>query len=137
MDPVPGQPLFTTNLNCNCFDPNSTFVLNPKAWANPAPGQWGTGAAYYNNYRYQRHPVENMSLARNFRVREKYNLQIRAEFTNIFNRVGLNNPTSNNALATQIPGADGTGAGFGYVSTVSTAATPAPRQGQLVARFTF
>jgi hypothetical protein len=137
MDPVPGQPLFLKNLNCGCYDPNGSFVLNPKAWANPAPGTWGTAAAYYNDYRYQRHPVENMSLARNFRVKERFNLQIRAEFTNIFNRPGINNPTSTNALATQIPGANGTGAGFGYISTVSTATTPLPRQGQLVARFTF
>ena len=31
-----------------------------------------------------------MSLARDFRIREKMNLQIRGEFTNIFNRTVLN-----------------------------------------------
>ena len=34
---VPGVPLFTQDLNCHCFDPNKTFVLNPAAWANPRP----------------------------------------------------------------------------------------------------
>jgi hypothetical protein len=38
---VPGQPLFLQDLNCHCFDPNTTIVLNPAAWANPAPGQYG------------------------------------------------------------------------------------------------
>ena len=66
----PGVPLFTQDLNCHCFDPNKTFVLNPAAWSNPAPGQWGTAAAYYSDYRYQRRPVENLSLARIFRIKE-------------------------------------------------------------------
>ncbi len=136
MDRVPGVPLFTQNLNCHCFDPNKTFVLNPAAWVNPAPGQWGTAAAYYDNYRYQRRPVENMSLARNFRVKERYSLQIRAEFTNIFNRTEMNNPVATNALATQTVSTAGqTTAGFGYINTGTTFSPP--RQGTLVARFQF
>ena len=111
---VPGVPLFTQDLNCHCFDPNTTFVPNPKAWANPAPGQFGTAAAYYNDYRYQRRPQENLSLARNFRIRERMTFQLRAEFTNIFNRTYPNNPTFGNAFATQTVNAAGqtTGAGF-------------------------
>ena len=35
---VPGVPLFTQDLNCHCFDPNKTFVLNPAAWTDPARG---------------------------------------------------------------------------------------------------
>jgi hypothetical protein len=54
-DPT-GQPFFTENLNCHCFDSNKVFVLNPAAWSEPAPGQWGTGAAYYAHYRNQRRP---------------------------------------------------------------------------------
>jgi hypothetical protein len=133
---VPGVPLFTQDLNCHCFDPNTTFVLNPAAWSNPAPGQWGTAAAYYSDYRYQRRPVENISLGRTFRIKERASLQIRAEFTNIFNRTEPNNPTATNALATQTRNAAGqTTAGFGYISTGTVFA--APRQGQLVARFSF
>jgi len=136
MDRVPGQPLFLQNLNCHCFDPNTTFVLNPAAWVNPPAGQFGTAAAYYNDYRYQRRPVENMSLARTFRIRETMNLQIRAEFTNIFNRTEMNNPVSTNALATQTRSSTGsTTAGFGWINTSTVFATP--RAGQLVARFQF
>ena len=47
---VPGQPLFTQDINCHCFDPNKTFILNQAAWSEPGPGQWGTGAAYYSDY---------------------------------------------------------------------------------------
>jgi hypothetical protein len=137
MNPVPGQPLFLQDLNCHCFDPNQAFVLNPAAWANPPAGQWGTAAAYYSDYRYQRRPSESMSLGRNFRVKERGTLQIRAEFSNIFNRTEPVNPSSTNALATQTRNsATGqTTAGFGYIN-VATVFSPA-RQGTLVARFTF
>jgi hypothetical protein len=132
---VPGVPLFTHDLNCGCFDPNKTFVLNPAAWSNPGPGQWGTAAAYYSDYRYQRRPVENLSIGRLFRIKERTSLQIRAEFTNAFNRTEPNNPTATNALATQNTNSSGqTTSGFGYINTATTGT---PRQGQLVARFQF
>jgi hypothetical protein len=137
---VPGAPLFTQDLNCHCFDPNSNFVLNKNAWANPVAGQFGTAAAYYNDYRYQRRPQENVSIARNFRIRERMTFQLRAEFTNIFNRTYPNNPTFGNAFATQTINAAGqTTGGFGSIlanTTTGTVFMP-PRQGQLVARFQF
>ncbi len=140
MNRVPGQPLFLQDLNCHCFNPNTTFVLNPAAWSNPAPGQWGTAAGYYDDYRYQRRPGESMSLGRVFRIKEKSNLQIRAEFTNVFNRTEANNPTSTNALATQTRANkndpnSATTAGFGFINTATVFS--APRSGQLVARFSF
>jgi len=48
------QPLFLVDPNCHCFDPNTTLALNPAAWTDAAPGQWGTAAPYYNDYRWQR-----------------------------------------------------------------------------------
>jgi len=136
MNRVPGQPLFLQDLNCHCFDPNKTFVLNPAAWSNPPAGQWGTAAGYYSDYRYQRRPLESMSLGREFRIRERFTLQIRAEFTNVFNRTEPVNPVSNNALATQTRnGAGQTTAGFGYINVATVSG--APRQGTLVARFSF
>lgn len=135
MNRVSGEPLFTQDLNCHCFDPNTTFVLNPKAWVNPPAGLYGVSAAYYNDYRAQRRPAESISLARDFRIKEKMNLQVRGEFTNMFNRTVLNNPTSTNALATQTRNSAGkTTAGFGYINTANTIGQ---RQGQMVARFTF
>src|SRR5215469_11026668 len=152
VDRVPGVPLFTQDLNCHCFDPSKVFVLNPAAWVNPPAGTWGTANAHYNDYREQRRPIENMSLGRTFRIKERASFLIRAEFTNISNRTGLNVPTSNNAFATQTRNAAGTTTGgFGWISTAAVGgnntapaaavagsfATPLPRQGTLVARFTF
>jgi hypothetical protein len=139
MNRVAGVPLYTVDINCHCYDPNKTFVLNPAAWVNPPAGQFGTAAGYYTDYRYQRRPSESLSLGRNFRIRERANLQIRAEFTNIFNRTEPNNPTSTNALATQTRGANGNvTAGFGAILPGGSGVVFSnPRQGQLVARFQF
>lgn len=133
---VPGVPLFTANLNCHCVNPNSQFVLNPAAWTQPADGQWGTAAAYYNNYRYERRPSEQLGIGRLFVIREGVNLQLRAEFYNAFNRTEMSNPASTNALATQTRNAQGvpTG-GFGWINSGSTASSP--RQGQVVLRLQF
>jgi hypothetical protein len=139
---VPGQPLFTVDPNCHCFDPNTTFLLNPKAWTDPPAGQFGTSALYFNDYRGPRRPQENMSLARNFRIKERANLQIRVEFSNVFNRPYYNFPTSTNAAATQTRNSKGqTTSGFGYINVqvpiAASFAAVAPRAGTIVARFAF
>jgi hypothetical protein len=132
---VAGQPLFSQDLNCHCFDPNKDFVLNPSAWSQPAAGQWGTSAAYYNDYRYQRRPSENMAFGRTFRVKERATLNVRLEFNNIFNRTYMVNPVSANAQATQTVTNGKTSAGFGWINTASV--LNPPRNGTLVARFQF
>ena len=133
---VPGQPLFLQNLNCGCFDPTKTLVLNPAAWSQPATGTFGNSSLYYNDYRSARQPAESLSLARFFTLREGMRLEIRAMFFNPFNRTYLNAPTGTNALATTTYNSAGllTG-GFGYINTGSTALQP--RNGMLVARFQF
>jgi hypothetical protein len=77
---------------------------------------------------------------------------LRAEFTNIFNRTGVNVPSATNPFATQTRDPNGfTTAGFGYISPApiggnntspaaagaASFATPSPRQGTIVARFQF
>ena len=89
-------------------------------------------------------------MGRQFRVRERISLNVRAEFTNIFNRTYLNNPAIGGPgvspqtapvckLATGGNGACSPGlpiiSGFGSINT-STVLYP-PRTGQLVAQFTF
>jgi hypothetical protein len=138
-----GQPFFTEAPNCHCFDPNKTFVLNPAAWSQPAAGQWGDAAPYYNNYRWQRQPAENMSLGRMFRIKERFTFQFRAEFFNIFNRNFLTSPTATNSTQTQVVNSAGqTVSGFGWINTSVTniqtgGAIPTTRNGQLVARLTW
>jgi hypothetical protein len=146
---VPGQPLFTTDLNCHCYDPNKTFVLNKDAWVDPAPGTFGSSAAYYSDYRTQRRPSENLNFGRTFKVggeNSKKTLNIRAEFTNIFNRAYWSDPSgaalTNAKLAQTFQSNGNVSAGFGQVVTTGvtafgTTANLLPRQGVLVGRFTF
>ena len=132
---VAGQPLFLQDLNCHCFDPNKVFVLNRDAWSQPAGGQWGTSAAYYTDYRFQRRPTENLAVGRTFRIRERATVNVRAEFNNIMNRTYLVNPVSNNAGAAQTIAGGRPTAGFGWINTASV--QNPPRNGTIVARFQF
>jgi len=145
---VPGVPLYTVDLNCHCYDPNKTFVLNPAAWVDPAAGQYGASPAYYNDYRAQRRPRENMNFGRTFRMGEdgRYTFSIRMEFSNVFNRAFWGDPsgtalTNAKLQQTYLPNGN-TSAGFGRVLTTAPSAFGSvfnlyPRQGVLVGRFTF
>jgi len=145
---VPGVPLFLQDLDCHCFDPTKTLVLNPAAWVNSAPGTYSSSPAYYNDYRSQRHPTENFNLGRTFRIRETMSFSVRAEFVNIFNRTVLPNPSSTTPLTaptcfvTGISGPTGAcspgatiASGFGFEQTASIGG--GVRTGQIVARFRF
>ena len=137
---VPGQPLYlVSDINCHCFDPAKQFVLNPLAWANPPAGQFGNSAEYYSDFRYQRHPQENLNLGRTFRIKERATLNIRAEFNNIFNRTYLNNPTASGYQSPQTHNPLGlNNPGFGYISlTTASNQVGQPRNGVIVARFQF
>jgi hypothetical protein len=141
-----GQPYFLiSDPNCRCFNPQTTQVLNPAAWSDAPGGTWGVSAPFLG-YRWQRQPAESMSFARNFRIREGYNLQVRAEFQNIFNRTFLSAPSIGSAaipVNPQLPVATTTyggnilnSSGFGSIATLNGIGTQ-PRSGQIVARFTF
>jgi len=139
---VPGQPLLAVNPNCGCFNPQTAQVLNPAAFTDAPGGTWTTSAPYYSNFRWQRQPAESMSFGRNFRMgREgRYNLQVRAEFQNIFNRLFLAAPSVANPLlpiaTTTYAGTVINNSGFGSIATLNgTGYTP--RSGQIVGRFTF
>jgi hypothetical protein len=102
------------NLNRHCFDPNKIFVLNPAVWSTPAPAKMSTG--------------------RNFLITERLKFSLRAEFTNIFNRTEMGNPSGVNP-GFQIAAGGVPQAGFGYISP-ATVLSP-PRSGTIIARFTF
>jgi hypothetical protein len=142
MNRVPGVPLYlVSDLNCHCYDPSTTPVLNPAAWTNPAPGQFGTAASFYGDYRFQRHPAENINLGRTWRFKERMSLNLRVEFSNIFNRAFYNNPTYTNPTTpvTTNPVSHLLAGGFGYISTVfaQTNQLAQPRNGTIVVRFSF
>ncbi len=144
---VAGVPLFLKDPNCKCFDPTKDFILNPAAWANPASGQWGTAAPYYNDFRFARRPGQQISFGRRFALGEKRAFEIRAEFFNFMNHLYFANPSTGGPQGARSCTAGGTvgsdgrcsagtaSSGFGFVNPNSPQ-TP-PRNGQLVARITF
>lgn len=83
------------DINCHCYDPTKTQVFNPNAWENVPNGQWANDTSVLRFMRGIRIPQENANLSRNFRFgREgRYNLNVRVEFNNIFNRMILPQPT--------------------------------------------
>jgi hypothetical protein len=139
MNRVGGVPLFTKDPNCKCIDPRADFVLNPAAWSDPAPGNFGVSSAFYDDYRWQTQVTENMSVGRRFSIAGRTVFEIRAEFFNVFNRTYLRLPTdfNNNPLSTRTFNSRGepTG-GFGYINPTATP-TGLPRSGQIVARVQF
>jgi hypothetical protein len=157
---VPGQPLYLKTLNCGCINPYVDQVLNPAAWAVPANGTFGPATGtYYGDFRTSRYPVENFNVGRNFRMGKegRYNLYIRAEFVNIFNRMQFGAPSTSNPTAPLTHNAFGQlSSGFGVINmTVASFQTAPsitgnpgtgastgqlfqnPRTGTLVARFSF
>jgi len=140
MNRVADQPLFLVggqpvkDLNCGCFDPYKDLVLNPKAWQDAAAGQWGVSAAYYNDYRQQRHPDEQLSVGRSFRIREGVAFSFRGEFFNAFNRKILTGPSSGNPTATTTTDSRGLSGGFGFINPLNSGT---PRNGQVVLRLQF
>ena len=88
-----------------------------------------------------RQPAENMSFGRifGFGRNERYNFEVRAEFTNIFNRHFFPAPTQPLSLTTATTYQAGTGiltGGYGFLNTAGGLGAT-PRAGQIVARFRF
>ena len=55
----PGVPLYVlpdggSDPNCKCFDPNKNLVINRAAFTDAAPGQFGTAAPFYSDFRWMR-----------------------------------------------------------------------------------
>ncbi len=145
---VAGQPLYNVNINnIHSYNPATTQVLNPLAWtACPTNTTCTAPGTLYSDFRGPRVPSENANIGRNFRIKERMNFQIRAEFVNIFNRTLFPNPTTTNPQNPVTKTAGINSAGFGVINTFATAGSlpttaVAPyllgRTGTLIARFTF
>lgn len=137
---VAGVPLYLTDINCRCIDPNNINqrILNPAAWQDVPAGTISPGSGYYSDYRGPHQVSENMNLGRTFQIRERISLNVRAEFFNVFNRVILGTPSTGNPTQTvNVNNATGAISGFGYYSIGRTSNLGGQRNGQLVARITF
>jgi hypothetical protein len=156
-----GQPLYLKDINdIHSYNPYSDVILNPAAWA-PCPTNSVCGGAYtsatgtqtslryYSDFRGPRQPRENGNIGRHFRMGKegRYDLYIRGEFVNLFNRTIMPNPiTTNPQTATGRTGNVLT-SGFGVINAYNAPGTvPAPtagatallgRTGTLIAKFTF
>ena len=129
------------DVNCHCFDPTKTVVLNPDAWENIPNGSFGAQQTTLRYYRGIRQPQENLNLSRNFRFGERTVLHIRAEFQNIFNRTRLPQPNTTSNY-TQNPTRFTTGSNTGLYSggfgtLVPVNGTNGYRTGLLIGRLTF
>jgi len=138
---TPTDPNFTSVLSGG-VQANGTCNVSKCAWTNPAAGQWGTTSPYLEGFRWRRAPSENFNFGRNFRLADdgRVNLNVRAEFTNILNRMYYNAPATANPLAavttqTQRGAIIPTG-GYGVVNTFNGAGSR-PRQGTIVVRLSF
>jgi hypothetical protein len=157
---VPGVPLYLKNPNCHCFNAGAGLnknpaaagqgvdpVLNYAAWMEPGLGNFSNGAAYDNDYRWQRQPDEEINIGKKFAInvghKEPATLQIRAEFFDIFNRVFYPMPSAGgnfeiNSAAVSAGGANNqTTSAFGVINPANISTTTGHRTGQLVARFQF
>jgi len=129
------------DVNCHCYDPTKTIVLNPNAWTDIPDGQWANSTSDLRYFRGFRQPSENLNLGKNFRITERMLLHVRVEFQNAFNRTRLPQPVLTNsykAAPTVFPSGANKGlynAGFGTV--LPTTGTAGGRTGTIVARFTF
>jgi Carboxypeptidase regulatory-like domain len=118
---VPLPP--TTAANPNSAIPSQDRYFDPTLITDPAYGDLGKGPASIDALRGFGKAYENASIIKYFSMGERYKLQLRVEFYNIFNRHYLADPNTNPASQY-----------FGYVTG---ATNDPPRQGQFGARFTW
>ncbi len=85
------------------YKPPVGLHLNPAAYAAPVAGQWGDAGR--NSITGPGAFTFNASLARSFRLKDRYNLDLRVDSTNLLNHVTFTtwntilNPTSNPGLS--------------------------------------
>jgi hypothetical protein len=129
------------DINCHCFDPTKTQVLNPLAFTNVPNGQFANNEGSIRSFRGFRTPQESANFGRNFRIKERVNLNLRVEFANVFNRTVLPAiSVAGNFSSAPIKFTSGPNTGLyssGYGTINPTAGTSGYRTGTFVARFQF
>jgi hypothetical protein len=128
------------DINCRCFDPTKTIVLNPNAWENIPDGQWGAQQNTIRYYRGIRQPLENANLSRTFRIKEGITFNVRVEFQNVFNRLRLPNPSTANFQAQPLRFTSGANTGLyssGFGTIVPVGGTGGSRTGLFIGRLIF
>jgi len=93
--PIAGTDPLTGNFRPGPADQGGSPYLNINAWSQPAPYTLGTGPRSEPNLR--GFPVynEDFSIIKRTYIRESMNIEFRAEFFNLFNRVIFSDPGTN------------------------------------------
>src|SRR5262249_50386479 len=110
------------------------------AWTNVPDGQFAANQASLRWFRGIRAPQENANFGRTFRIKERANLNIRVEFTNLFNRTVLPAPALGNFASAPVKFTSGPNTGLyssGFGTINPTAGTANQRTVLFVARFQF
>lgn len=87
-----GNPYAGATTNHNLYT-TTGFIINPAAFSQPGPGQFGTCAPY--QFHGPGIQMWDMSLFKQFKFTERYQLQFRTEFFNAFNHPNFGNPSAN------------------------------------------
>jgi hypothetical protein len=103
--------------------------FNPAAFTHPNQANFAFGTEGRNTLRGPGLSVVNLSLAKEFHLKERFGLQLRADFVNALNHPSFQPPHSDISNLKN----------FGIIdsSLTGNGTTVAPRSGQLGARFTF
>lgn len=110
---------------------NGIRYFNAGAFKAPAPGSYGTIGR--NSFHGPGFASVGFSIFKNFKIKERYSLQLRSEIFNLFNRLNMANPGNSFAA----------GANFGVIRGTRTGGNAPgigfgePRNIQLAAKFTF
>jgi hypothetical protein len=125
------------DINCHCFDPRTTLVLNRDAWESVPDGKWANDMSDLRFYRGIRLPNESFNLSRTFRVKERIVFTVRAEWQNIFNRLRLPQPAPSGFTSNPNTANGFYTGGFGTLTPTSGNGVSGMRSGTLIGRLTF
>lgn len=81
--------------NTSNFDPNAESYFNKNAWVDPGPLQFGNAPRNDGSVRGFPTYNEDMSIFKNFPIKERAKVRFEAQFGNIFNRVDFCYPNTN------------------------------------------
>ncbi len=86
-----GNPHVGTTTNHNLYT-TTGFMLNPAAFSQPGPGQFGTCAPY--QFYGPGIQMWDLGLFKQIKITDRYQFQFRAEFFNAFNHPNFANPSA-------------------------------------------
>jgi hypothetical protein len=107
---------------------------NKACFSNPAYGHFGNAPGYLANLRNPGLATEDLGINKSMKFGERYQLSLRFQMFNVFNRHGYASP--NTAIGSDQEGKVGTYNGPNQ-PWYAAGGTPGPRVGQFGARFTF